>query len=96
MKHLKKFNETIDYSGVVPHSEYDKENYLDYAEGTVGEVRTLVGRVVPGLAEVEPQHKKGSKAAKPINIRAVRRATRDAGRGFVSHLHCDDAPKELS
>ena len=46
MKHLKKFNESLDYSGVEPHSKYDEENYLDYAEGTVGEIERATGKKV--------------------------------------------------
>ena len=52
MKHLKKFNESLDYSGVEPHSKYDEENYLDYAEGNVGEVERATGKKVTKISGV--------------------------------------------
>lgn len=52
MKHLKKFNESLDYSGVEPHSKYDEENYIDYAEGTVGEIERATGKKVTDISGV--------------------------------------------
>lgn len=52
MKHLRKFNESLDYSNVDPKSEHDEENYLDYAEGTVGEVERATGKKVTKISGV--------------------------------------------
>lgn len=52
MKHLKKFNESLDYSNVEPNSKYDQDDYLNYAEGTVDEVERATGKKVTKISGV--------------------------------------------